>query len=198
MNVQCKPCTAAVRPYGASYYDTSITYVQHWTIIKVLVRTRVSCSLVLALRIPGNPGTAYIPANRLQNQRHGVLFCAQKILVSSFSFSSKPCTAIVCPYGASYYVPGTRYEYSVLIQVLVRLESRVAPFHVQHTWYLVHGTSEHKNRLQHQRYGGLFRAEKILASSYYLSTGVYRCYKQSNAYLMRRGRSAVSRGTWIH
>ena len=56
------------------------------------------------------------------------------------------------------------HAYSVLIQILVRLESRVAPFHVQHTWYLVLGTSQHQNRLQHQRYGHLFRAEKALSA----------------------------------
>ena len=46
-----------------------------------------------------------------------------------------------------------------------------------------------QSRLQNQRYGGLFRAEKTLVSRDYLITR----YKQSNAFLMRRRRrSAVS------
>ena len=89
-----------------------------------------------------------------------------------------------------YNVP----TYNSIIPVLIRvLESRVASFQVQHTWwYLVPGTRYIKaqHRLQDQRYGGLFRAEKLLMSRDQLITGAN---KQSNAFLMRRRRrSAVS------
>ena len=60
--------------------------------------------------------------------------------------------------------------------------------------YLVPGTRflQTQNRLHNQRYGGLFRAGKLLVRRDYLIART--CYKQSNVFLMRRRRrrSAVS------
>ena len=63
--------------------------------------------------------------------------------------------------------------------------------------YLVPGTRyipAQKQATASEVRGSVSRGKNIVSSSYYLITGVYRCYKQGNAYLMRRRRrrSAVS------
>ena len=56
------------------------------------------------------------------------------------------------------------------------------------TWY---GTCKHPTDYTNQRYGGLSRAQKLFVNRDYLIART--CYKQSNAFLMRRRRrSAVS------
>ena len=103
-------------------------------IMQVLVRTRVSCSLVLSFSIPGTADTRYIPANKLQNQRYRVLFRAEQ----------NPCTAVaVCPYGASYYVPvpGVRLVYTCVQRSYTSSRTtRVSRSPVPRAAYLVPGT----------------------------------------------------------
>ena len=87
--------------------------------------------------------------------------------MSGYSLGCKPCAAAVCPYGASYYVPGVRLPCTYVQRSYTSTRTtRISCSPVPGAAYLVSGTRyiPAQNRLRHhQRYGGLFRGEKSLS-----------------------------------
>ena len=89
------------------------------------------------------------------------------------------------------YVPLVQHYYTTSTRTYSSLVLPRSRCSIPGTWYSAHPST--KQATASEVRGSVSRG-KNLVGSYYLITGVYTCYKQSNAYLMRRRRrrSAVS------